>query len=268
MLLSNYQQAIDAFQKFRSAREAENPPYRWTKADAELFWRTANCMEALKDSSYWSQIADNYKRALELDPDDQRSLSAYATTLHKLARYAEAAVEFDKLVQKNTGDARTLFNASLPYLESDNNQKAVELLLKAADADTSADAGYRSRAYKLAGPRLIKMGRTAEAQKCYRWLVEREPDVCDHRQWYGFTLFSTKDYKAAVPHLQKAYKCNEQQGGNECKFNELRWWLGYALYEVGQKDDAYKLLEQVVKCSPSHADAKSLMARIDEEIVE
>lgn len=268
MLLGNYEQAIDAFTRYRTAREAEDPPYVWTKSDAELFWRMANSMEALRDSTYWPQIADNYKRALELDPEDMRSMNAYPTVLHKLGRYTEAAVEFDKLVQRNTGDARTLFNASLPYLESGDNQKAVELLLRAAEADTSSDLGYRTRAYKLSGPRLIKMGRTTEAQRCYKWLVDREPDVCDHRQWYGFTLFSTKDYAAAVPHLQRAYKCNEQQGGDPCKYNELRWWLGYALYESGDKDGAYNHLEQVVKCSPSHADAKSLMARIDEEIVE
>ncbi len=268
MLLNNYQAAIDAFVKYRELRDAEDPPYQWTKSDAELFWRTAVCMEALKDTSLALQIAENYRRAAELDPEDTRSVGGQAMALYNADRYPEAAVEFEKLVQSSPNDPRVLFNASLPYLKMQNNGRAVELLLKAAEVDTSAEASYRGRAYKIAGPILIKLGRPAEAQKCYRWLVEREPDVCDHRQWYGFSLFSTRDYIAALPHLKRAYDCLKSKPECDKQLNEVRWWYSYALNENGQKDEAYKLLELVVKCSPQHADAKSLMNRIDEETVE
>lgn len=267
-LLENHQAAIDAYTKYRQLREAENPPYQWTKADAELFSQTAASMEALKDSSLSLQIAENYKRAAELNPDDPQLVSKKAMAYYNADRYPEAAVEFEKLVQLSPNDARVFFNAALPYLKMQNNDRAVELLLKAAELDTAADASYRSRAYKIAGPILIKVGRTTEAQKCYRWLVDREPDVCDHRQWFGFSLFSTKDYAGALPHLKRAYDCLKSKSECDKQLNEVRWWYGYALYETGQKDESYKLLELVVKCAPGHADAKSLMARIDEEIVE
>lgn len=267
-LLNNHQAAIDAYKKYRQLREAETPPYQWTKEDAELFSQTAASMEALKDSSLALEIADNYKRAAELNPSDPQLVSKQAMALYTAERYPEAAVEFEKLVQVAPTDARVFFNASLPYLKMQNNDRAVELLLKAAELDTSSDASYRGRAYKIAGPILIKVGRTTEAQKCYRWLVEREPDVCDHRQWFGFSLFSTKDYAGALPHLKRAYDCLKTKSECDKQLNEVRWWYGYALYETGQKDESYKLLELVVKCSPGHADAKSLMARIDEEIVE
>lgn len=267
-LLNNHQAAIDAYVKYRQLREVENPPYQWTKTDAELFSQTAASMEALKDSSLTMQIAENYKRAAELNPDDPQLVSKKAMAYYNAERYPEAAVEFEKLVQLSTTDARVFFNAALPYLKMQNNDRAVELLLKAAELDTSTDASYRGRAYKIAGPILIKVGRTTEAQKCYRWLVDREPDVCDHRQWFGFSLFSTKDYAGALPHLKRAYECLKAKPECDKQLNEVRWWYGYALYETGQKDESYKLLELVVKCSPGHADAKSLMARIDEEIVE
>lgn len=267
-LLNNHQAAIDAYKKYRQLREAETPPYQWTKDDAELFSQTAASMEALKDSSLALEIAENYKKAAELNPSDPQLVSKQAMALYTAERYPEAAVEFEKLVQVAPTDARVFFNASLPYLKMQNNDRAVELLLKAAELDTSADASYRGRAYKIAGPILIKVGRTTEAQKCYRWLVEREPDVCDHRQWFGFSLFSTKDYAGALPHLKRAYDCLKAKSECDKQLNEVRWWYGYALYETGQKDESYTLLELVVKCSPGHADAKSLMARIDEEIVE
>lgn len=267
-LLNNHQAAIDAYTKYRQLREAETPPYQWTKEDAELFSQTAASMEALKDSSLALQIADNYKRAAELNPSDPQLVSKQAMALYSADRYPEAAVEFEKLVQAAPTDARVFFNASLPYLKMQNNDRAVELLLKAAELDTSSDASYKTRAYKIVGPILIKVGRTTEAQKCYRWLVEREPDICDHRQWYGFSLFSTKDYASALPHLKRAYECLSTKSECDKQANEVRWWYGYALYETGKKDESYKLLELVVKCSPGHTDAKSLMARIDEEIVE
>lgn len=268
MLLGQYDKAIEAFTGYRRTLDSMQPPHVYVAGDAELFWRTAMCMEALKDSSYEQQIADNYRRAVELDPNDERSIGGLALAYHKLGRYAEAAVEYEKLIVKHPTDSRNLFNASLPYMQLNNNEKAVEYLLRAAENDTTAGKVYEERGYKLAAPRLIKMMRTADAQKCYRWLMDREPEVCDHRQWYGFTLFAAKDYAGAVPVLQRAYKCFEATKEPACKFNELRWWLAYALYESGEKDASYKLCEKVVACDPGNKDAKDLMRLIDEQIIE
>lgn len=269
MLLNNYTEAIDAFQGYITALETADPPHPWSRGDAEVFWRTAMCMEALNDSTLWPQIAQNYKRGMELDPDDERSISGLALALHRMGRFAEAAVEFEKLVLRYPDDARTLFNASLPYLESDNAEKAVEYLMRAAKNDTTSDSKYRARAYKLAGPRLIKMQRLADAQLCYKWLVEREPDVCDNHKWYGFSLFAAKNYAAAAVPLRRAYNCFATlMADNDCGYNDLRWWLSFALYEAGDKDESYKLAKKVVTCEASHSDAQNLMNRIDEEIVE
>ncbi len=268
MLLNQYQQAIDAFNSYKEKLEAQKPPHVWVKSDAELFWRTAVCMESLNDSTLLPQIAENYRRAVQLDPDDERSIGGLALADHKLGRFAEAAVEFEKLVVKHPDDSRFLFNASLPYMQLGNDEKAVEYLMRAAQDDTTASQTYRERGYKLAAPRLIKMKRMAEAQTAYKWLIEKEPDVCDHREWYGFTFFSEKKYTEAAPHLKRAYKCFESLGGNDCKYNELRWWLAYALYESGDKDGSYDLCGKVVKCDPSNKDAQDLMNRIDSEIIE
>lgn len=271
-LLGNHQAAIDAFQKYRQLREAEAPPYLWTREDAELFSRMARSMEALKDSSLALQIAENYKRAGELNPEDPDIVGKQAMALHTAERYPEAAVEFEKLVQKSPDDPRVLFNASLPYLKMQNNGRAVELLMRAAELDTTSDAAYRGRAYKISGPILVNLGRLADAQKAYKWLMDHEPGVCDHLQWYAFTYFGQKQYQSAMPHLKRAYQCFESKTPNGCGHNELRWWLAYATYETAasdtQKDEAYKLCELVVKCKPDHKDAKTLMDRIDEEIEE
>ena len=268
MLLGQYDKAIDAFASYRKKLEDAQPPHEWVAADAELFWRTAICMESKKDSTLMPQIADNYRRAVDLDPKDERSIGGLALAYHKLGRYAEAAVEYEKLIVRHPTDSRHLFNASLPYMQLNNNEKAVEYLLRAAENDTTAGKIYLERGYKLAAPRLVKMQRFADAQKCYRWLMEREPDVCDHRQWYGFTFFAVKDYAGAIPVLQKAYKCFESTKEPPCKYNELRWWLAYALFSTGEKDASYKLCEKVVQCDPGHKDAKDLMRLIDEQIIE
>jgi tetratricopeptide (TPR) repeat protein len=268
MLLGRYEEAIDGFEAYRKLLENADPPHDWTKKDAELFWRTAMCMESVGDTTLLPKIVENYRRAVQLDPDDERSIGGLALALHKLGRYAEAAVEFEKLVVRHPNEARYLFNASLPYMQLNNNEKAVEYLMRAAEDDTTAAETYRERGYKLAGPRLIKMGRTAEARECYQWLVKREPDVCDHRQWYAFTFFAAKNYTAAAPHLQRAYRCFEQLDKDPCKHNELRWWLAFSLYESGDKDASYELCEKVVECDSSNKDAQDLMDRIDEETIE
>lgn len=268
MLLGQYQQAIEAFDAYKQALESEDPPHEWGKSDAEVFWRTAMCMEALNDSTLLPQIAENYKRAVQLDPDDERSIGGLALANHKLGRYAEAAVEFEKLVVKHPDESRYLFNASLPYMQLGNDEKAVEYLMRAAENDTTEAQTYRERGYKLAAPRLIKMQQYAKAQEAYKWLIQREPDVCDHREWYGFTLFSAKKYADAAPYLKTAYKCFVSRGGDECKYNELRWWLAFSLYEAGDKDGSYDLCKKVVKCDSKNTDAQDLMDRIDDEIIE
>lgn len=268
MLLGEYDKAIASFNEYKKKLEAENLPHEWVKADAEVYWRTAVCMESLNDSTLLPQIAENYRRAVQIDPDDERSIGGLALADHKLGRFAEAAVEFEKLVVKHPNESRFLFNASLPYMQLGNDEKAVEYLMRAAENDTSASQTYRERGYKLAAPRLIKMQRMAEAQTAYKWLIDKEPDVCDHRQWYGFTLFSAKKYAEAAPQLRRAYKCFESQGGDQCKHNELRWWLAFALYSAGEKDASYDLCKIVVQCAPDNKDAKDLMNRIDDEIIE
>jgi len=268
MLLGEHQTAIDALQNYVTALDAENPPHEWTQSDAEVFWRIATSMEALKDSTYLPRIAENYKRAAELDPENERAVGGLALAYHKLGRYAEAAVEFEKLVVKHPNEARYLFNASLPYMQLGNNEKAVEYLMRAAEADTSSDQSYRERGYKLAAPRLIKMQQLTKAQEAYKWLIQREPNVCDNYQWYGYTFFAQKNFSAATPQLQKAFNCIKSLKEPECSYNELRWWLAYSLYESGDKDGSYKLCEKVVECDPKNTDAQDLMNRIDEEIVE
>jgi tetratricopeptide (TPR) repeat protein len=268
MLLSQYDKAIEAFQRYVTYLEQQSPPHEWKKEDAEVYWRLANCMEALNDSTYLPRIVENYKRAVQLDATDERSVGGLALAYHKVGRYAEAAVEFEKLVVAHPNDARHLFNAALPYMQLENNEKAVELLLRTAQDDTTSGQSYRERAYKLSAPRLIKMQRIADAQTAYKWLVDREPDVCDHYQWLGFTYFANRNYSAALPHLKRAYRCFEQLNGGGCKHNDLRWWLAYAQYEGGDKEAAYDLCEKVVECTPDHKDARDLMNRIDEETIE
>jgi len=268
MLLGQYDKAIVSFQRYRQNLEQASPPHEWKKEDAEVFWRLANCLEALNDSTQMTQIIDNYQRAVQLDATDERSIAGLALAYHKVGRYAEAAVEFEKLVVAHPNESRHLFNASLPYMQLENNEKAVEYLLRAAQNDTTGDQAYRERAYKLAAPRLIKMQRIADAQTAYKWLVEKEPDVCDHYQWYGYTYFASRNYAAALPHLKRAYRCFEQLASGNCKHNELRWWLAYAQYEGGEKEAAYELCEKVVECTPDNRDARDLMNRIDEEIIE
>ncbi|MBI3872640.1 MAG: tetratricopeptide repeat protein [candidate division Zixibacteria bacterium] len=268
MLLGHYDSAITAFNAYRAAREKATPPQQWVKSDAELFWRTATCMEALKDSTLLPQIADNYRRAVDLDPDDDRAIGGLALAYHKLGRYAEAAVEFEKLVVRHPNDTRTLFNAALPYLQSDNNEKAVEYLMRAAASDTTADLTFRFRAYKLAAPRLVKMQHSEDAQAAYKLLVAREPDNCENQKWYGYSFFVQKNYSPAIPPLRRAYQCYTSSGAKPCSYNDLRWWLAFALYDTGAKDESYKLLEQIMKCEPNQADAKQLMNRIDDETIE
>lgn len=268
MLLNQYPQAIEAFNAYKHALDTQDPPHEWVKSDAEVYWRTAVCLEAMNDSTLLPQIMENYRRAVQLDPDDERSIGGLALSNHKLGRYAEAAVEFEKLVVKHPDESRYLFNASLPYMQLGNDEKAVEYLMRAAENDTTEAQTYRERGYKLAAPRLVKMQEYAKAMEAYKWLTQREPDVCDHRQWYGFTLFSAKRYADAAPYLKTAYRCFEGRGGDDCKYNELRWWLAYSLYEAGDKDGSYDLCKKVVKCQPSNKDAQDLMDRIDDEIIE
>ena len=51
MLKGNYAEAAEAFGQYRIALENSDPPHEWTKSDAELFWRTAACLNETKDST-------------------------------------------------------------------------------------------------------------------------------------------------------------------------------------------------------------------------
>jgi len=55
-LLGNHQAAIEAFQKYRELREAEVPPYQWTKEDADFVLADGGVDGSAEDTSLAQQI--------------------------------------------------------------------------------------------------------------------------------------------------------------------------------------------------------------------
>ncbi|MBN2458752.1 tetratricopeptide repeat protein [Candidatus Woesearchaeota archaeon] len=68
------------------------------KNDPEFYYMTGNAF-AIKDE-YWPAV-EQYKKALSLDPLNEKAMNNLAFMLNKLGKYAQAALELEKLIGIN-----------------------------------------------------------------------------------------------------------------------------------------------------------------------
>ena len=90
------------------------------KAQIRLFWQMYRQATRLRIQGEWAATVPAYQKALELDPGHEDSLYYLGNVLFELARYAEAAVHWRKLLEVNPASSRAhtqlgvLYSCGLP----------------------------------------------------------------------------------------------------------------------------------------------------------
>ncbi len=282
-VMERYEEAIGRFDQYEASLGQADT------ASAELYSRRGLCRymmtrddSILANDPQWLMLAvEDFKKAIERDSTDARSISLAGTLLNGsvLKRYEDAKWYFDRLTEMFPDEARYWYNAALPRLRLKQDVEALDFLLRAIATDTTVEGAVRKSAREIASPILLKAGQFAKARGFYEKMIAEEPNNCEHKKLYAYIYMAvaidepdeTKagaKWAAAIPHLKRAYNCMADKQLNPCetKMFEVTKWLAqaYMLQSASDRDSARPLIEQGLKCRPDDRDLKELERVISE----
>ncbi len=282
-LLGRYGDAVERFDQYEAGLTDADT------ASAELYNRRGICRYAMTlddsvkaaDAAWLNLALSDLKKAIELDSTDARSISIVGTMLsgNGLKQHEESKWYFDRLAEIFPNEARYWYNSAIPRLKLGQEMEALDFLLRAMAADTSAEGTVRSAARESASPILLKSGQWNKAREYYVGLIAQEPNNCDYKQWYAYTFFvgaSEKEvsaqplaYQKALPYLKRAYNCMKNKGTSPRKMFDIMKWLAqtYTQLPTPNWEEARPLFEAGLKTDPNDAEFLDLL-RIYEEGLE
>lgn len=151
-------QAVSA----RPPTEAASPARPDTDARGALLY-AARSAELAGD---WRAALANYRRALEIDPENYKIMSNAAAAFNNLGMFEEGARQAKKALDRKPGYVPALINAAIAYSSKGNSQEALRLF----SAACAADPGNKNLAINL-GILQERTGKLDEARVTYRSLA-------------------------------------------------------------------------------------------------
>lgn len=134
--------------------------------------------------------------------------------------------------------------------------EAARCFAAAVPAASARQAPVIDRAHSLAIEELLKDQRLTEAQaKLDAWERQRPPARLEGDQllWRARVSFLAEDWGRALQDLETSLKIRP----GSAEEIDVRFWQGRALYELGRKDEARKIWNQLITDYPKHERAEA-----------
>jgi len=173
----------------------------WLKIDAPAteFYRISDrALDFYRQGRFEEAIAE-WKKALELDPQDAAAISNLGAALHGAGRIEDAAREFARALELDPDNVRAHTNMGIALARSKRYDEAArhfERALELRPGDAQARSAY--------GGMLIETGRTEEALGHLRVALELTPDSPDALNNYAGALARAGRYQESLPWFRKA----------------------------------------------------------------
>ena len=211
----------------------------WLKIDAPAteFYRISDRALALYRQGRFEESAAQWRKALELDPQDAAAISNLGAALHGAGRLEEAAREFARALEIDPDNVRAHTNVGIAlartkkYLEAARHfERALEL----RPADAQARSAY--------GGMLVETGDTDKALVHLRVALELTPDNPDALNNYAGALARAGRYADSLPHFRKALELEPNSAA-------LHFNLGRALAASGDLRNGLTHVEKAAQLS-------------------
>ena len=130
-------------------------------------------MRGVVEENEFKEVLPLYDKLIELDPKNSNTWHGKANALHRLRRYEEAIVAYDKAISTNPQELEySLFNDKGGTLNKlGRHEEALQAYDKASQIDPDRPNAYYNKANAL-----HKLGRYDEALQAYEKVLELVPD--------------------------------------------------------------------------------------------
>lgn len=198
-----------------------------------------------------------YKRALEIRPDEPRSLKALAWSYYKIRYYSESLKIALKLKPLTPADSQVAIIIGRTLLKLERPQKAIAAIRKAQALATPADLPYLQ---SVAGDIYRKMSECDKALASYRDALKEQPLLAGALLGLGQCLLETggQNTTEAIAFMERAIRIKP-------KLAEGLYLLGKA-YEKTDQEKSLKYYKQFRKQASSDPEYLSLLSEIQDRI--
>jgi len=261
-----YEQGIETLKKHLQMLAAEDPDWTPGPAEADVYRRIGDGYKAQED---WSNAAENYIKAAELEPDDARTAVEAAVALHQLQDFPRALEYYQKRIDLGPDSWNVYMNAAYCSINLEDFEQAVQYLQKVVELDST-----RVKAYALLSD--AYMLRLQDCENGIKWTekwLAMDTGNCDAMKTMGVGYFvgiCPPNYLKAVNYFDQALKCYKAGGTGDCGNVDIIVYIAQAyhlyaadLLEHNKKQEskqyfknAFDWYNKCLKCDPGNADCK------------
>lgn len=215
------------------------PPDGLLKIDtpAMEYFRTFDRAVELAQKNRTIEAVVEWKKAVELNPDEAKARFNYALALGKQGQLDEAIHQYQKTIDLDPENASAYTNIAVALASTGRMSQALPYFERAAALEPEG-----ARALSNFGAALIEVGRVDEGISYCRKALEIDPRYADAYNSLGSALAKTDRLDEAIAHLEKAVLI--LPGSFEYRYN-----LGRFLAAKGSYSRALPHFEQAVRIS-------------------
>ncbi len=221
-------------------QEAEDQYKLALEADPNDVATHYNYGNLLKNMGRMEEAEDQYKLALEADPKNVSALSNYGILLYKIGRLEEAEDQYKLALEIDPNDAATLSNYGILLKNMGHLEEAEDQYKLALEADPNNAATHHNY-----GNLLKNMGRLEEAEDQYKLALEADPKNVSALSNYGLLLDDMGRFGEAENHYKLAL---ETDPNDEITYSNY----GNLLYRTDRLEEAEEQYKIAIKLDPKY----------------
>jgi predicted Zn finger-like uncharacterized protein len=231
----------DADEVLRQARErvAESAEMRRMLGDMELTRSSLSAAET------------EYRRALDLDPDDLAARFSLGVTLRRSGKLEEAGQIFEQVARRDDTWPGLALERGLLYEAEGESDRAVASYERAL-AERPNDIDLQLRL----GAALVSANRIDEAEEKLAQVMRERPDSAEAEHFMGRVLFARGDLQESMTHLVRAVTLD----ASRAEFHLYVAWV--ALEQANNLGRALEEVQAALERDASLADAYWIRGRI------
>jgi len=173
----------------------------------------------MRDVQYYL-LKEDYEKALELAPDNERALAGYARLMFRKANYNEAADVYERLLLLYPENSNYMLNRAVCLVNTEEYESALKILFQMNYESPDDDRVLRVLAWALTCD-----GKLEQADNIFRQLIKMEKSHSSDYQNYGYCLWLMGHIKESAESFRK-YFDNMREGSEDSRsYLDEKWLL-------------------------------------------
>lgn len=194
------------------------------------------------------QAIKNYKKALEINPNDAGAYSNLGAVYAELGMFDQAIKELKEALEINPNHAGAHSNLGSCYVALRMYDQAIEELKKSIDINPS-----NAEAYSNLGAAYVQSGMYDQAIKELKKAIDVNPSDAEGYSNLGAAYVQSGMYDQAIKEVKKALEINPKNPTAYCI-------IGAAYVELHMDEKAIKELEKALEINPTFTEARNNIA--------